>query len=122
MATSGWALHTPTAAPAPQSKRLSASSMRRSAPVLAPSAARVANSPSRRTVRVRIRLATLEHAMMNTSADAASSTSSQTAKYLSHAMNAVRVHGCREVVRAGDHVGDDFGILRIRYGGFEDAD
>jgi len=50
--------------------------MRRSAPVLAPSAARVASSPSRRTVRVRIRLATFEHAMMKTSADAASSTSS----------------------------------------------
>ena len=49
--------------------------MRRSAPVLAPSAARIASSPSRRTVRVRIRLATLEHAMTKTSTDAASSTS-----------------------------------------------
>ncbi len=50
--------------------------MRRNAPVLAPSATRTASSPSRRTVRARIRLATLEHAMMKTSADAASSTSS----------------------------------------------
>ncbi len=76
MATIGCALITPSAAPAPQSRRLSASSMRRSAPVVAPSAARMASSPSRRTVRVRIRLATLEHATMKTSADAASSTSS----------------------------------------------
>ena len=43
--------------------------------LLAPSAARTANSPSRRTVRARIRLATLEHAMMKTSAEAASRTS-----------------------------------------------
>ncbi len=76
MATIGCALITPTAAPAPQSKRLSANSMRRSAPLLAPSAVRIASSPSRRIVLARIRLATLEHAMMNTSAEAASSTSS----------------------------------------------
>ena len=76
MATIGCALITPSSAPALQSRRLSASSMRRSAPLLAPSAARIASSPSRRTVRVRIKLATLEHAMMNTSADAASSTKS----------------------------------------------
>jgi len=31
-------------------------------------------------------------------------------------------HGCREVVRAGDDVGHDFGILGIGDGGFEDAD
>jgi len=44
--------------------------------VLAPSAARTASSPSRRTERARIRLATFAHAMMNTSPAAASSTSS----------------------------------------------
>ena len=76
MATIGRALSTPSVAPAPQSSRLSASSVRRSALRLAPSAARIASSPSRRTVRERIRLATLEHAMTNTSAEAASSTSS----------------------------------------------
>jgi hypothetical protein len=38
-------------APAPQSSRLSASSVRRSAQRLAPSAARIASSPSRRTER-----------------------------------------------------------------------
>ena len=63
-------------APAPQSSRLSASSVRRSAPVLAPSAARIASSPSRRTERARIRLATFEQAMMKTSPDAASRTNS----------------------------------------------
>ena len=67
---------TPRMAPAPQSSRLSASSVRRSAPALAPSAARIASSPSRRTERARIRLATFEHAMTKTSAEAASSTSS----------------------------------------------
>ena len=76
MATIGRALSTPSAAPAPQSSRLSASSVRRNAPVLAPSAARIASSPSRRTVRARIRFATFEHAMTKTSTDAASSTSS----------------------------------------------
>ena len=54
--TRGWALSTPIAAPAPQRRRLSANSMRRSAAVLAPRAARTASSPSRRTVRARIRL------------------------------------------------------------------
>jgi len=44
--------------------------------VLAPSAARTANSDSRRTLRARIRFATFEQAMTNTSADAASRTSS----------------------------------------------
>ena len=75
MATIGRALSTPSVAPAPQSRRLSASSVRRSAPVLAPSAERIASSPSRRTVRASIRLATLEHAITKTSADAASRTS-----------------------------------------------
>ena len=44
-------------------------------PVPAPSAARIASSPSRRTERARIRFATFEHATMKTSPDAASSTS-----------------------------------------------
>ena len=76
IATIGRAISTPENAPAPQSSRLSASSVRRSAPVLAPSAARIASSPSRRTDRARIRFATFEQAMMKISADAASSTSS----------------------------------------------
>ena len=76
MDTIGRALNTPSAAPAPHSSRLSASSVRRSAPVLAPSAARIASSLSRRTVRARIRLATFEQAITKTSTDAASSTSS----------------------------------------------
>jgi hypothetical protein len=63
------------AAPAQQSRRLSANNMRRSAQVLAPIAARIASSPSRRTVRARIRLATFEQAMMKTSPEAARSTS-----------------------------------------------
>ena len=67
-------MRTPSAAPAPQSSTLSASSVRRSAPAPAPSAARIASSPSRRTERARIRLATFEHAITKTSADAASST------------------------------------------------
>ena len=57
------------------STRLSASSVRRSAPLLAPSAARTASSPSRRTERARIRFATLEHAMMKTMPAATSNTS-----------------------------------------------
>ncbi len=75
MSTIGRALSTPSVAPAPQSRRLSASKTRRSAPVVAPSAARIDSSPSRRTVRDRIKLATFEHAMTKTSAEAASSTS-----------------------------------------------
>jgi hypothetical protein len=76
MATMGRALSTPSAAPAPQSSRLSASRTRRSAALLAPSAARTTSSPSRRMVRARIRLATLEQAMMKTNPEAASSTQS----------------------------------------------
>ena len=76
MATMGRALSTPSAAPAPQSRRLSASRTLRSAPLVAPSAARIDSSPSRRTVRDRIRFATFEHAMTKTSPEAASSTSS----------------------------------------------
>ena len=75
-ATIGRARATPTIAPAPQSSRLSASSVRRSAQRLAPRAARIASSPSRRTDRARIKLATFEHAMMKTSPEAASRTSS----------------------------------------------
>ena len=38
---------------------------------------------------------------------------SQTAEKLSHAMNAASDHGCGKMMRAGDHVGNDFGILGI---------
>ena len=61
--------------PAPQRMRLSASRVRRSAPLVAPSDARMASSPSRRTVRARIRLATFEQAMTKTRAEAARRTS-----------------------------------------------
>ncbi len=74
IATIGRALITPSNAPAPHNKRLSASSTRRNDAVLAPSAARIDSSPSRRTVRARIKLATFEHAIINTNPDAASST------------------------------------------------
>ncbi len=47
---------------------------------------------------------------------------SETSEKLRHAMDAASNHGCRQVVRAGDNVGHDFGILGIRHGGFEDAD
>src|SRR5260370_28592842 len=49
-------------------------------------------------------------------------TGSETAKKLRHAMEATSDHGGREVVRAGDDVGDDFGILGIGDGRFEDSD
>src|SRR5438552_155986 len=71
MSTMGRALSTPRVAPAPQSSRLSASRTRRSAPVVAPSAARIDSSPSRWTVRERIRLATFEQAMTKMSDEAA---------------------------------------------------
>jgi hypothetical protein len=71
MATMGRARRTPRSAPAPQSTRLSARSVRRSAPALAPRAARIASSPSRRTDRARIRFATFEQAMTKTSPEAA---------------------------------------------------
>ena len=73
--TIGCASTTPRIAPAPHNTRLSASSVRRKAPLLAPSAARTASSPSRRTDRARIRLAMFEHAITKTTAAAASSTS-----------------------------------------------
>ena len=71
--TSGPASSTPSTAPAPHKTRLSASSVRRSAPGLAPRAARTASSPSRRIDRARIRLATFEQATMNTTPAVASS-------------------------------------------------
>ena len=37
-------------------------------------------------------------------------------------MDAARNHRGRHVMRAGDDIGDDVGIGRIRGGGFEDAD
>src|SRR2546422_1032922 len=49
-------------------------------------------------------------------------TGSKTGKELRHAMDAAGDHGCREVVRAGDDVGDDFRLLGIWDGGFEDSD
>src|SRR5439155_24881491 len=49
-------------------------------------------------------------------------TGSETAKELSHSMDAAGDHSCREVVRAGNDVGDDFGMLGIGNRGFEDAD
>jgi hypothetical protein len=49
--------------------------VRRNALDVAPSAARMASSPSRRTDRARIRFATFEQAMMKISADAAIRTS-----------------------------------------------
>jgi hypothetical protein len=75
-ATMGCALATPSAAPVVHRIRLSASNVRRSAGRLAPRAARIASSDSRRTDRARIRLATFEQAMMKMSAEAASSTHS----------------------------------------------
>src|SRR5260370_30318624 len=46
----------------------------------------------------------------------------ETAEELRHAMDTASDHDCREMVRAGDDVGDEFGILGIGDGGFEDAD
>src|SRR6266403_974719 len=49
-------------------------------------------------------------------------TGSETAKELGHTVEPVGDHGGGKVMRAGDDVGDDFGILGIGDGGFEDAD
>jgi hypothetical protein len=46
---------------------------------------------------------------------------SQTAENLSHAMDAASDHGCGKMMRAGDHVENNFGILRIWDARFEDA-
>jgi hypothetical protein len=43
------------------------------------------------------------------------------AEQLSHAMHAARDHGGREVMRAGDHVGNDLGFGRIRHRRFQYA-
>src|ERR1700733_9717224 len=45
----------------------------------------------------------------------------ETAEELGHAMNAAGDHGRGEMMRAGDNVGDDFGVLRVWDAGFEDA-
>src|SRR5690348_17910935 len=83
---------TASTAPLAQSRTLSASNVRRSAPVPAPSAARIASSPSRRTDRARIRFATFEHATMNTSPDAASSMS--------------RIVRAGEIIRSEEHTSE----------------
>src|SRR5438445_6669552 len=49
-------------------------------------------------------------------------TGSQAAKELRHAMDTASDHGGGDVMRAGDDVGDDFGVLGIGDAGFEDAD
>src|ERR1700722_8942808 len=50
-----------------------------------------------------------------------SDSGSETAEKLSHAMDAAGDHGCGKMMRAGDDVGDDFGILRIWDARLEDA-
>ena len=50
-----------------------------------------------------------------------SDSGSETAEKLRHAMDAASDHGCGKMMRAGDHVGDDFGILRIWDARLEDA-
>src|SRR5262245_13930898 len=47
---------------------------------------------------------------------------SQAAKELGHAMHAACNHCRREMMRAGDDVGDDFGVLRLRDAGLEHTD
>src|SRR5215471_4107848 len=47
---------------------------------------------------------------------------SQAAKELGHAVHAARNHCRREMMWAGDDVGDDFGVLRIRDAGLEHTD
>ena len=74
--TIGPAIAMPSTAPPPHNTRLSASSVRRSAALLAPSAARMASSPSRRTDLARIRFATFEQAIRKMSDEAANNTSS----------------------------------------------
>jgi hypothetical protein len=66
----------PARAPRPRRRGADFSQGGRSAPVVAPKAARTASSPSRRIVLAKIRLATFEHAMMKTKADTASRTQS----------------------------------------------
>ena len=47
---------------------------------------------------------------------------SKLAEKFGHTMDAARDHRGRHVMRAGNDIGDDVGIGRIRGGGFEDAD
>ena len=47
---------------------------------------------------------------------------SQPPEQLRHAMDAPRHHGRRQVMRAGDHVGDDLRFRRIGDGWFEHPD
>src|ERR1700726_5031867 len=49
-------------------------------------------------------------------------TGSETPKELGHTMEAVGDHRRGSMMRAGGDVGDDFGVLRIGDGRFEDAD
>src|SRR5712691_1723666 len=49
-------------------------------------------------------------------------TRSETAKKLRYAMDAAGDHSCRKVMRTGDDVSDEFGVLGVGDGGFEDAD
>ena len=49
-------------------------------------------------------------------------TGSKTAKELSHAMDTAGDHSGGEVMRAGDDIGDDLGVLGICDAWFEDAD
>ena len=173
-ATIGCAIATPSTAPLPQRIRLSASSVRRSVPLLAPSAARTASSPSRRTLRARIRFATFEHGddeheargreqdeqhgarprgdliaqrhrvdaeigldrvrLRIRLADAAVRRAQlgarrldvgawrEPAEQLRHPMLAAGDHRRRQVMRAGDDVGDELGFSRIRHRRFEHAD
>src|SRR5882724_1874917 len=72
--TIGTAMSTPANPPLPHKIKLSASSERRIAAGVAPSAERIANSDSLRTVRARIRFATFEHAITNNNPEAANKT------------------------------------------------
>src|SRR5271168_1697013 len=49
-------------------------------------------------------------------------TGSETAKELGHAMDTAGDHGGGDVVRAGNDIGDDFGVLGIGDAGFENTD
>src|SRR5580704_14540047 len=51
-----------------------------------------------------------------------SDSGSQTSEKLRHAMDAARHHGCGEMMRAGDNVGDDFGFFGVGDARLEHAD
>jgi len=78
IAGAGGAAHLPgmvaAMTPLPHRTRLSASRARRNAALPAPRAERTASSDSRRTVRASTRLATFEHAITNSSPEAANRT------------------------------------------------